>query len=319
MTPDDAFLADIIEHPDDDSLRLIYADYLEEHGQPDRAALIRTQCELAGLPDGPRRLELEARERALLEEHGEEWVGPLRGLIESGQSRGGWFCRHPRVDHRGRRRGRKASHEVRSTTTRQKLESDMPEPNDSDGPTPPLPQAILRHLTGDDEPNLWAAVLDVVFKDAGALCRGGMAGRPAVALVGRCSHWLRPHQTRWTADGGFAWPSGYLGRPYSRTGLPELDWSVAFALDQPRSTWRPAAMPPSRDALVLRVAVPARTARHRRAAVHTVWTPGSPVRPRVEAVQFYGFRKKNGLWDCTAYRGDEGMYEAAADHAGSPS
>jgi hypothetical protein len=28
MTPDDAFLADIVAHPDDDTPRLVYADYL---------------------------------------------------------------------------------------------------------------------------------------------------------------------------------------------------------------------------------------------------------------------------------------------------
>jgi len=35
------FISDIIEHPDDDSIRLIYADYLEDHGDPERAAMVR--------------------------------------------------------------------------------------------------------------------------------------------------------------------------------------------------------------------------------------------------------------------------------------
>ena len=34
MTPDEAFMQAIIESPDDDSLRLIYADYLDERGDP---------------------------------------------------------------------------------------------------------------------------------------------------------------------------------------------------------------------------------------------------------------------------------------------
>jgi uncharacterized protein (TIGR02996 family) len=38
------FLQDIIEHPDDDTPRLIYADWLDEHGQAERATFIRTQC-----------------------------------------------------------------------------------------------------------------------------------------------------------------------------------------------------------------------------------------------------------------------------------
>jgi uncharacterized protein (TIGR02996 family) len=64
VTHEDAFLADIVENPDDDGVRLIYADWLEDHGQPERAEFIRVQCELARLTeDGPRRQELEARER----------------------------------------------------------------------------------------------------------------------------------------------------------------------------------------------------------------------------------------------------------------
>ena len=35
----DAFLRDIIEHRDDDAPRLVYADWLEDHGERDRAGL----------------------------------------------------------------------------------------------------------------------------------------------------------------------------------------------------------------------------------------------------------------------------------------
>jgi uncharacterized protein (TIGR02996 family) len=67
MTHDNAFRRDIIENPDDDTPRLVYADWLDEHGQPERAEFIRVQCELARMPAGdPRRAELEARERELL-------------------------------------------------------------------------------------------------------------------------------------------------------------------------------------------------------------------------------------------------------------
>ena len=43
-------LAEIIAHPADDAPRLIYADWLEEHGDSARAEFIRVQCELARLP-----------------------------------------------------------------------------------------------------------------------------------------------------------------------------------------------------------------------------------------------------------------------------
>jgi uncharacterized protein (TIGR02996 family) len=77
MTPEEAFLQDIIEHPDDESLRLIYADWLDERSDP-RGQFIRVQCELARLPTAdPRRAALEARERELLAAHSEDWVRQL--------------------------------------------------------------------------------------------------------------------------------------------------------------------------------------------------------------------------------------------------
>jgi uncharacterized protein (TIGR02996 family) len=66
MTEDDAFLADIIANPDDDGVRLIYADYLDERGDP-RGEFIRVQIERARLPeDDPRQEPLATRERWLL-------------------------------------------------------------------------------------------------------------------------------------------------------------------------------------------------------------------------------------------------------------
>lgn len=43
----DGFLQAIIENPDDVAPRLIYADYLEEHGAAERAEFIRVQCRLS--------------------------------------------------------------------------------------------------------------------------------------------------------------------------------------------------------------------------------------------------------------------------------
>jgi uncharacterized protein (TIGR02996 family) len=93
MTPEEAFLADIIESPDDDGPRLIFADWLEDHDQADRAAFIRVQIELAALPhDDPRRPGLKTTERRLQEQHERLWAAPLseiasdwgfrRGLVE---------------------------------------------------------------------------------------------------------------------------------------------------------------------------------------------------------------------------------------------
>jgi uncharacterized protein (TIGR02996 family) len=44
-----AFLAAILAAPEDDTPRLVYADWLEEHGEVVRAEFIRVQVELAGV------------------------------------------------------------------------------------------------------------------------------------------------------------------------------------------------------------------------------------------------------------------------------
>jgi uncharacterized protein (TIGR02996 family) len=68
----EAFLADICECPSDDAPRLIFADWLEEHGDPEWARFIRLQCRLACLAtDGPQRALLMAQERGMWEEFGE--------------------------------------------------------------------------------------------------------------------------------------------------------------------------------------------------------------------------------------------------------
>lgn len=44
MSDEPALLAAIRAHPDEDTPRLIYADWLDENGQPERAEFIRLQC-----------------------------------------------------------------------------------------------------------------------------------------------------------------------------------------------------------------------------------------------------------------------------------
>jgi uncharacterized protein (TIGR02996 family) len=44
MSDREAFVAAIAGTPWDDTSRLVYADWLDEHGEPERAAFIRLQC-----------------------------------------------------------------------------------------------------------------------------------------------------------------------------------------------------------------------------------------------------------------------------------
>ena len=67
------FLAAIRAAPDDDAPRLIYADWLDEHGQAERAEFIRVQCELARRKSP----KLRKREAELLAKHHDAFAGTL--------------------------------------------------------------------------------------------------------------------------------------------------------------------------------------------------------------------------------------------------
>jgi uncharacterized protein (TIGR02996 family) len=74
MTQRDAFLQAIAANLDDDAPRLIFSDWLEENGDPERAEFIRTQCQLASSKLAKkRRHALRVRERDLLTAHRCEW------------------------------------------------------------------------------------------------------------------------------------------------------------------------------------------------------------------------------------------------------
>ncbi len=74
---DAAFLQEILANPDDDSVRLIYADWLEEQGNP-RGTFIRTQIALNQETDPARRALLSNQEDLLLVAHEAEWSAAFR-------------------------------------------------------------------------------------------------------------------------------------------------------------------------------------------------------------------------------------------------
>src|SRR5262249_33243318 len=89
MSSHEGFLQAILDDPEDDARRLVYADWLDENGDPERAELIRVQCELArGVEDGERLVALKTRERALCRANGERWLGPLWSDIITRVERG---------------------------------------------------------------------------------------------------------------------------------------------------------------------------------------------------------------------------------------
>jgi uncharacterized protein (TIGR02996 family) len=75
------FLQEIKSNPDDDTPRLVLADWLQEHGDPLEAArgeMLRIQVLLQQLHSSdPRQAALRRRQSELFREHFDFWVGPL--------------------------------------------------------------------------------------------------------------------------------------------------------------------------------------------------------------------------------------------------
>jgi uncharacterized protein (TIGR02996 family) len=86
MSDEDALLAAIAEHPDEDTPRLVYADWLQEHDQPIRAEFIRVQIEIARKQETlprvllNRHVDLFKRQQELLDNHRDELLGQLAKL-----------------------------------------------------------------------------------------------------------------------------------------------------------------------------------------------------------------------------------------------
>jgi uncharacterized protein (TIGR02996 family) len=94
MSGDEGFLQAIIDDPDDDTVRLIYADWLDDHGNHARAEFIRVQIDLAQMKeDDDRRYALETRQVQLLAEHENEWLEPIGEAIDD------WTFRRGFLDH----------------------------------------------------------------------------------------------------------------------------------------------------------------------------------------------------------------------------
>jgi uncharacterized protein (TIGR02996 family) len=79
--PARGFLEDITAHPEDDTPRLIFADWLEEQGDSAHAEFIRVQIERARLPKwDARQTRLLLREHELLKQQGQKWKEELPSI-----------------------------------------------------------------------------------------------------------------------------------------------------------------------------------------------------------------------------------------------
>jgi len=86
MNDEAAFLAAIRATPKDDSLRLVYADWLDEHGRPE-STFLRLECELATLgPNGsgpiePHRWALKVARREARTGLDPQWLAAVSRVL----------------------------------------------------------------------------------------------------------------------------------------------------------------------------------------------------------------------------------------------
>src|SRR4051812_24449427 len=79
----EAFFQDIAEHPDDDTPRLVYADWLDDHGQPGRAEYVRAGVALAALDEAdPARADWQRRRDAVRREQEELWGAEVGAKLD---------------------------------------------------------------------------------------------------------------------------------------------------------------------------------------------------------------------------------------------
>jgi len=148
MADELSFLDAIRAQPEDDGVRLIYADWLEEHGQQARAEFIRLQCRLADIDEfAPDRHDLLDREWELLTVYRQRWQPappsvladclrasaflrgffarisvPATALLEHGAE---WFQAYPLEELRITDRGRLLGEIVRQSWLRQVASLDL--------------------------------------------------------------------------------------------------------------------------------------------------------------------------------------------------
>src|SRR5262245_14016045 len=88
-----ALIGAVLDHPADDTPRLVFADWLEENDQPERAEFIRVQIELAKLPKAQRDASKPGkRAAALLKKHKAAWQAALGLESYEEQFRRGFFA-----------------------------------------------------------------------------------------------------------------------------------------------------------------------------------------------------------------------------------
>jgi hypothetical protein len=169
---------------------------------------------------------------------------------------------------------------------------------------------LVSKLSKNDDLVLWEVALTMIL---GRTCADASlyTGKEAILVeIGRCSHWIRP---KWKTRSGMTWPFGYdpsvfhLGNmgAWFFTSNPHFDGSLKWQLNVESGALDLVQGQPTRRPLCHRICLPARTARHQKATVHTIWTPGSPENPKKKWLILYGFERTDTGWHCfSEWEGD---------------
>jgi uncharacterized protein (TIGR02996 family) len=203
-----ALLAAILANPDEDTPRLVYADWLQEHGEPDRAEFIRVQVELA---------RLRAAEGALPE----SFAHPVYGATGEGDDRVQfrYHRHHPpaRIEFL-----RREAELLGRADNREKWESGLPKYAHD--------VTFRRGFVGAVR-----ASLPQLLKEPGALwahhpvevlALGSASGRTTVAKVPRCAHLARVRELTFPRLGNSFPLLGPFARCPHLSGLRALDLNV---------------------------------------------------------------------------------------------
>jgi len=91
MTDGDDLYRAVLDSPEDDAPRLIYADWLDEHGRGERAQFIRLQCAMDRVPAGTARWKpLFEKAQRLEREWRVVWTGPAQRHVVGAELRRGF-------------------------------------------------------------------------------------------------------------------------------------------------------------------------------------------------------------------------------------
>jgi uncharacterized protein (TIGR02996 family) len=157
-----AFLDDIVANIDDDTPRLVFADWLAENGRDDRAEFIRVQVERSRLPAwDANQVRLALREQELLAKHGEEWLAEVPA-VEGARWEGFRRGIVAEVSFASFEAMRAGAHACRAVAPVEAITVRWPRRREKKGQAPPIAELRELTLTG------WPGSEDEVARLAGS-------------------------------------------------------------------------------------------------------------------------------------------------------